>query len=59
MEPKHLEGLVRKGIGGFYTVETSEGFYTCTARGKFRRNGSLRMQAIEFESREKRTAQEP
>lgn len=37
MEPKHLEGLVRKGIGGFYTVETPEGFYTCTARGKFRK----------------------
>lgn len=35
--PKHLEGLVRKGIGGFYTVETDQGFYTCTARGKFRR----------------------
>lgn len=36
-EPKHLEGLVRKGIGGFYTVETENGFYTCKARGKFRR----------------------
>lgn len=36
-EPKRLEGLVRKGIGGFYTVETLEGFYTCTARGKFRK----------------------
>ena len=34
---KPLEGLVRKGIGGFYTVETGEGFYTCTARGKFRK----------------------
>ncbi len=34
---KPLEGLVRKGIGGFYTVETVEGFYTCTARGKFRK----------------------
>lgn len=37
MEKRLLEGLVRKGIGGFYTVETSEGFYTCTARGKFRK----------------------
>ena len=36
-EPKRLEGLVRKGIGGFYTVETDQGFYTCTARGKFRK----------------------
>ena len=37
MGAKHLEGLVRKGIGGFYTVETPEGDYTCTARGKFRK----------------------
>ena len=36
-EPKRLEGLVRKGIGGFYTVETEQGMYTCTARGKFRK----------------------
>ena len=28
---------MRKGIGGFYTVETPEGIYTCTARGKFRK----------------------
>ena len=34
---KSLEGLVRKGVGGFYTVETPAGFYTCTARGRFRR----------------------
>lgn len=32
-----LEGLVRKGIGGFYYVETEEGMYTCTARGRFRK----------------------
>lgn len=37
MGTKQLEGLVRKGIGGFYTVETPEGLYTCTARGKFRK----------------------
>ena len=37
MASKHLEGLVRKGIGGFYTVETPEGFFTCTARGRFRK----------------------
>ena len=36
-ESRRLEGLVRKGIGGFYTVETPEGIYTCTARGKFRK----------------------
>ena len=28
MGAKQLEGLVRKGIGGFYTVETPEGLYT-------------------------------
>ena len=37
MEEKHLEGLVRKGIGGFYTVETPQEDFTCTARGKFRK----------------------
>ena len=37
IESRRLEGLVRKGIGGFYTVETPEGIYTCTARGKFRK----------------------
>ena len=34
MGAKQLEGLVRKGIGGFYTVETPEGLYTCTAPGQ-------------------------
>lgn len=32
-----LEGFVRKCIGGFYTVETGEGLYTCRARGRFRK----------------------
>ena len=32
-----LIGLVRKGIGGFYYVETENGIYQCIARGKFRR----------------------
>lgn len=36
-EPLELEGLVRKGTGGFYYVETPQGVYTCTARGKLRR----------------------
>ncbi len=31
------EGFVRKGIGGFYYVETAYGLYTCKARGKFRK----------------------
>ncbi len=33
-----IEGLVLKGIGGFYYVETLEGIYECSARGKFRKN---------------------
>lgn len=31
------EGIIIKGIGGFYYVETSEGVYECKAKGKFRR----------------------
>ena len=37
MEKECLDGLVRKGVGGFYTVETSQGDCVCTARGKFRK----------------------
>ncbi len=32
-----LTGFVRKGIGGFYYVEAAGALYTCTARGKFRK----------------------
>ena len=39
MELRELEGLVRKCVGGFYTVETGEGLYTVTARGRFRKEG--------------------
>ena len=31
-----LEGVILKGISGFYTVETSDGAVVCRARGKFR-----------------------
>lgn len=31
------EGLILKGIGGFYYVETSDGVYECKAKGKFRK----------------------
>jgi ribosome biogenesis GTPase len=31
-----LEGIIIKGIGGFYYVETEEGIYQCRARGLFR-----------------------
>lgn len=32
-----LDGLIKKGIGGFYYVETSEGLFECKAKGKFRK----------------------
>ncbi|WP_416198089.1 MAG: ribosome small subunit-dependent GTPase A [Sporanaerobacter sp.] len=31
-----LEGIIVKGIGGFYYVKTSDGIYECRARGVFR-----------------------
>lgn len=31
------EGLILKGIGGFYYVKTQSGVYECRARGKFRK----------------------
>lgn len=34
-----LEGLVIKGIGGFYYVEADDKIYECKARGKFRQEG--------------------
>mgnify|MGYP005970415077 CR=1 FL=1 len=33
------EGIILKGIGGFYYVDTPEGLIECKARGKFRREG--------------------
>ncbi|MDL2287807.1 ribosome small subunit-dependent GTPase A [Oscillospiraceae bacterium OttesenSCG-928-F05] len=36
---ERLEGRIMKGIGGFYTVETASGIFTCRARGKFRKEG--------------------
>ncbi len=32
-----FEGIILKGIGGFYYVETSEGVFECKAKGKFRK----------------------
>ncbi|MDD6728596.1 MAG: ribosome small subunit-dependent GTPase A [Eubacteriales bacterium] len=32
-----LDGLIIKGIGGFYYVETADGIYECKARGVFRK----------------------
>ncbi len=33
-----MDGLLVKGIGGFYYVQTENGLYECKARGKFRKN---------------------
>lgn len=32
-----LNGLIVKGIGGFYYVETADDLYECKARGVFRK----------------------
>ena len=32
-----MEGIIIKGIGGFYYIETTEGIYECKARGIFRK----------------------
>ena len=34
-----MQGLIRKGIGGFYYVETDCGIYASKARGLFRKKG--------------------
>lgn len=34
-----LEGVIVKGIGGFYYVDTEKGTFECRARGKFRVRG--------------------
>ncbi len=31
-----IEGIIFKGIGGFYYVKTEEGLYECKARGRFK-----------------------
>lgn len=33
-----LNGIILKGIGGFYYVETDDGIYECKAKGKFRKD---------------------
>ena len=32
-----MDGIIVKGIGGFYYIETAEGIYECKARGIFRK----------------------
>jgi ribosome biogenesis GTPase len=34
-----MEGLIVKGVGGFYYVRTDGGVYQCRARGLFKKNG--------------------
>ncbi len=34
-----IDGIIIKGIGGFYYVETADGIYECKARGAFRKSG--------------------
>lgn len=36
---EQLNGLIVKGIGGFYYVEAADQIYTCKARGVFRKKG--------------------
>ena len=31
------EGIILKGIGGFYYVDTADGLIECKARGRFRK----------------------
>ena len=33
------DGIIIKGIGGFYYVEAADGIYECKARGIFRKSG--------------------
>ena len=36
-DSKRISGIILKGIGGFYYVETAEGVFECKAKGKFRK----------------------
>ena len=37
MNNKQLNGILLKGVGGFYTVEAADAVYVCRARGAFRK----------------------
>jgi len=39
MRDDHLDGIILKGIGGFYYVHTEEGVLECKAKGLFRKQG--------------------
>lgn len=36
---KNYDGIILKGIGGFYYINTPDGIYECKARGVFRKKG--------------------
>lgn len=37
MAEKELNGIILKGVGGFYSVEAADAVYVCKARGTFRK----------------------
>lgn len=39
MREREIEGIIIKGIGGFYYVDSGEEIYECRGRGKFRKEG--------------------
>jgi ribosome biogenesis GTPase len=49
-----MKGIIIKGVGGFYTVDTGDGEYICRARGKFRIGdvAPLVGDAVEIDARE-------
>ena len=49
------EGIILKGIGGFYYVDTPEGLIECKARGKFRKTVGKPIVATAFSLRCSRT----
>lgn len=53
-----LEGKIIKGIGGFYYVSTTDGVFSCRARGKFRKESQTPivgdMAEIEITDKEKK-----
>ena len=36
-----IDGVILKGIGGFYYVKTDEGVFECKAKGKFRKEKTI------------------
>ena len=40
MSAMERTGIIVKGIGGFYYVDTGDGGYECRARGRFRLEGT-------------------